>query len=68
MDLHLSTGNKHFLIALSSKKISVLNETIINIMSNYIPNKTMVFDAQNTSSTNAEIENLTIAEKEAKNI
>ena len=28
------------------KKISILNETIINVMSNYIPNKIKVFDDQ----------------------
>ena len=37
-----------------NKEISVLNETIINVMSNYIPNKINVFDAQNPPSTNAE--------------
>ena len=51
-----------------NKKISVLNETIINVMSNYIPHETLVFDAQNPTLTNAEIENLTTAEKEAKNV
>ena len=30
-----------------NQKISVLNETIINVISNYIPNKTKVSDDQN---------------------
>ena len=37
------------------KKISIPNETIINVMSNYIPNKIKVFDDQ---KQNVESENL----------
>ena len=44
-----------------NKKISVLNETIIIFMSNYIPNETKVFDDQNPPRINAEIENLITA-------
>ena len=46
------------------KKISVLNEAIINVMSNYIPNETKVFDEQNPPWMNAEIENFIAAKNE----
>ena len=36
-------------------KISLLNERITNVMSNYIPNETKVFDDQNPPWMNAEI-------------
>ena len=46
------------------KRISVLNETIINVMSNYIPNETKVFDDQNPPWNNAETEKLITAKSE----
>ena len=39
------------------KKISILNETIINVMSNYIPNERKVFDDQKPPWMNVETEN-----------
>ena len=39
------------------KKISILNETIINVMNNYIPNERKVFDDQKPPWMNVEIEN-----------
>ena len=42
----------------SIDKISIPNETIINVMSNYIPNKIKVFDDQKQHWMNAESENL----------
>ena len=50
--------------SLISKKICVLNETIINVMSNYIPNKAKVFDDQNPPWMNAETENLITTKNE----
>ena len=47
-----------------NKNISILNETIINIMSNYIPNEIKVFDDQKPPWINAEIENLITAKKD----
>ena len=53
----------------TSKKISILNETITNVMSNYIPNKIKVFDNQKPPWMNAEIENLITAKNDIlKNI
>ena len=46
------------------KKISVLNETIFNVMSNYIPNETKVFDDQKPLWMNTEIENLITTKNE----
>ena len=46
------------------KKIFVLNEAIINVMSNYIPNETKVFNDQKPSWINGEIENLITAKNE----
>ena len=37
------------------KKISILNETIVNATSNYIPNEIKVFDDQKLPWTNMEI-------------
>ena len=39
------------------KKTSILNETIINVMNNYIPNERKVFDDQKPPWMNVEIEN-----------
>ena len=63
MHLHLSTGNKHFNSSID-KKISVLNETIINVMSNYIPNEIEVFDDQKPPWMNVEIENFIAAKND----
>ena len=41
-----------------SKKISVRNERIIYVMSNYIPNETKVFDDQNPRWMNAKNERI----------
>ena len=43
------------------KKIYILNETIINVISNYIPNEIKVFDDQKPPWMNTEIENLITA-------
>ena len=65
MHLHLSTRKKHFLINGSiEKKISILNETINNVMSNYIPDKIKVFDDQKPPWMNAEFENLIAAKND----
>ena len=58
MHLYLSIRNKHFSNSSIDKKISILNETIINVMSNYIPTELKAFDDQNLPWMNAEIENL----------
>ena len=63
MHLHLSTGNKHCNSSID-KKISVLNETIINVMSNYIPNEIEVFDDQKPPWMNVEIENFIAAKND----
>ena len=46
------------------KKISVLNETIINVMSNYTLNETKVFDEKNLPWMNKKIESLITAKYE----
>ena len=46
------------------KKISVLNEAGINVMSNYIPNETKVFDGQRPPWMNVENEILITAKNE----
>ena len=46
------------------KKISILNKTIINIMSNYVPNEIKVFDDQKQPWMNAEIENFITAKND----
>ena len=46
-----------------NKTISVLNETIINFMSNYILNETKVIDDQNPPQMNKRIENLFTVKK-----
>ena len=46
------------------KKISVLNERFINVMSNYIPNETKIVDDHNPSWMNAQIKNLISAKNE----
>ena len=53
-------------IALSSfnKKISILNETVINIVSNHIRNEIKVFDDQKAPWMNADIENLITAKND----
>ena len=43
------------------KKISILHETIISVMTNYIPNEIKVSDDQKPPWMNAEIENLITA-------
>ena len=47
------------------KKISILNETIINVMSNYISNETKVFDDQKSPWMKAKIEKLITAKNDA---
>ena len=64
MHLHLSTRNKHFLIALSIRRFRFLMETIISVMSNYIPNEIKVFNDQKPPWMNAEIENLITAKND----
>ena len=55
------------IIRLSSQnemKRNDYNETIINVMSNYIPNEIKVFDDQKPPWMNAEIENLITAKND----
>ena len=47
-----------------NKKNSFLNETIINVLSNYIPYKEKVFDEQYPPLMNVEIEKLITAKNE----
>ena len=45
-------------------KVCILHETIISVMSNYIPNEMKVFDDQKPPWMNAEIENLITAKND----
>ena len=62
MHFHLSTGNKHFNNSFG-KKIYVFDETIIIVISYYIPSQTKVFDDQNLLWMNAESENFITTKK-----
>ena len=55
MHRHLSTGNKHFLIALSIRRFLFLLKQLLLIMSNYIPNLANIFDDQDLAWMNTEI-------------
>ena len=62
----LASFNREQALSNSSieKKISVLNEAGINVMSNYIPNETKVFDGQRPPWMNVENEILITAKNE----
>ena len=59
---HLSTGSKHFRIAVSRRTFLLLMKQLS--MSNYVLNKANLSDDQNPPCMNAAIEDLITAKKE----